>query len=131
MKKKTRNITVNNEKYAYWYSLTEEGTLIFVSPAGDKTIRACFRFENDPNRLRMSSPWFWRMSGIKAKKNQQEVEIDILMPKFIAQLIQVSIEEYPNLFQERNRKSDINNAYSLFAKLGYEEIEPIWKAALW
>ena len=46
MKRKVRNIVVDNKKYVYWYRVGEDSTQIIVSPEGDKTIRVSYEFEN-------------------------------------------------------------------------------------
>lgn len=39
MKKVTRNIIVNQCHYVYWYKLSCESTVIYVSPLDDKKIK--------------------------------------------------------------------------------------------
>lgn len=131
MEKKVRNIVVDNKKYVYWYHAGEVSTVIMVSPEGDKTIRVSYEFEN-PDREPSAElgPYFWRMSKVAAIKNQERVEIALLMPAFIAELIRTTIKKAPDIFAIRNQLTTYKNAYSFLEDMGYEEIRPMWEVSL-
>lgn len=132
MKKKVRNIVVDNKKYVYWYHEGEDSTLIIVSPEGDKTIRVSYEFENqDRGTADDIGPYFWRMSKVKATKNQEELEISLLRPAFVAELIRTTIKRSPDIFIIRNQRTTYKSAYNILEDMGYEEIHPIWEVSFW
>lgn len=132
MKRKVRNIVVDNKKYVYWYHEGEVRTIIMVSPEGDKTIRVSYEFENqDRGSAVDEGPYFWRMSKVKATKNQEELEISLLRPAFVAELIRTTIKRSPDIFIIRNQRTTYKNAYNFLADMGFEEIQPIWEVSFW
>ncbi len=131
MKKVTRNIIVNQCHYVYWYKLSCESTVIYVSPLDDKTNKISFEFENCTDLSHENDAWFWRLTKMKAQMEKETIEIEILMPKFIASLIKVAMMENLNLFKEKNTKKHFAHAYLFLEKMGYTDIDPLWEATLW
>lgn len=106
--------------------------MFIVSPEGDKTIRVSYEFENqDRGTAADIGPYFWRMSKVRATKNQEELEISLLRPAFVAELIRTTIKMSPDIFIIRNQRTTYKNAYSFLKDMGYEEIQPLWEVSFW
>lgn len=131
MRRKTRTITVLNEKYLYWYNLGDECTQISLSPKDDKTILIQIHFHNITGITHSDSAWFWELVKINATKNELSTCIKLTQPKFIADLIILLLKDTPDLFLIRNKKTVYEDGYALLAKMGYTNIQPIWNTWLW
>lgn len=131
MKKKTRNITVDGVDFRYWYSLSDECTSLFVSPAGDKTIRVCYRFLNETGVNHWDGAFFWKLTRIEAVKDGTPVTVKLLEPGFVSALIRISLKENPGLFSMRRKETIYSDAYRFVKTMGYTDLQPKWQAGLW
>lgn len=123
MKSKLRNITVNNEKFVYWYSGCSSFRLFF-SPKENKNIRFELIFsaplpDNDPHTF------FWTFYKIISIYNKEEIVLSIAMPKFIAYVISYLMLTQKELFKEK--KHHTINGMTLLNEMGYTNLKPIWK----
>lgn len=131
MEKVIRKIVVGTDSYAYWHRTGDECTVIYISPLNDKTRKVCYHFENNSGISHSDSAWFWTLADIKARKDGKETTIHLLMPKFISQLIEATLQKDPDTFRRRNKVTRFENSYTFLYQMGYEDLEPLWVCSLW
>lgn len=131
MEKATRKIVVGTDSYAYWFLTGDECTVIYISPLHDKTRKVCYHFENNTGISHSGSAWFWTLTKIKARKDGKEEIVQLLMPKFISQFIEATLQKDSDTFRQRNKVTHFENSYSFLHEMGYEDLEALWVSSLW
>lgn len=131
MKKRLHNITVNEKDYVYHCSLGELATGIFLFPKEDKTIKVNLFFYSNKEEG-SSGQRFWKMDTILAVNPEGEmVELKILLPGFIAKVIQYLNQKNPEIFERRNKETIFEDGYAILKDMGYSEINPLWVLSLY
>ena len=130
MRKKIRNIIVNNVNYVYWYNLDNQFTKIYLSVLNDKTIKIIVNFRNKSNIDYSDSPFFHRLSNINVIKGSEEFNINILSPKFVSELINYILDKNSNIFYEKNKYTNFDG-YLILEDMGYNKINPNWSLFFW
>lgn len=123
MKKKVRQITVENQNYVWWYGISERITVLYLSPAADKTNIVRIEFAKMPN-MPDGEIWSTGMSyaeKVGMTKGGERFEIKIISPKMAAMLIAYLVKERPETFG-KCREITFQDGYALLGGMGYTEI---------
>lgn len=123
MKKKVRQITVVNQNYVWWYGISKRITVLYLSPATDKTniVRIEFAKISDvPDK----KTWGIGMSyaeKVSMTKGGEQFEMKIISPKMVSMLITYLVKERPEVFDKR-REITFKDGYALLSGMGYTKI---------
>lgn len=123
MKKIVRQITVENQNYVWWYGISERVTVLYLSPAADKTNIVRIEFAKMPD-IPDGKTWSTGMSyaeKVGMMKDGERFEIKIISPKMASMLIAYLVKERPETFGKR-REITFQDGCALLGGMGYTEI---------
>lgn len=122
MGRKVRTISVNGQKFVWWYKISEQKTKVNVSPFGDKTSVVSIVFPDRDERPCYQSGFLYNESVVMTR-GDEEYCVKIVAPK-MAGLILTYLTEQNQKFV--TRKVVILNGFELLAQMGYQvtEVKP-------
>lgn len=123
MKRKVRKISVNNQKFVWWYGISENVTTVNISPFHDKTSIISIKFSD----IGRCSHWGEYNESIVMSKDDAQVCVKIVAPK-MAGLLLSYIVAGNDLFVMR--KTIILNGYEILSQMGYQIVE-VKKGIYW
>lgn len=143
MKRKVRTISVNNQKFVWWYGISEHVTTVNISPFHDKTsvisinfpdISMCFNWGecNESNIVSLQRQDIPQMylgnynENVVISKDDTQDCVKIVEPKMAGLLISYFIEK--DLFV--TRKTTVLNGYDVLSQMGYQIVE-VKKGLYW
>ena len=133
MKRKVRTISVNQQKFVWWYTIDNYITKVYLSPFEDKTSKVIVVFPDViPSLYGQYNESIVVSYGndnesIVISKEKTECCIKIVAPKMAGFLLDYFTKQ-KNMFV--TRKSIVLNGYDLFSQMGYHIIE-IKKGLCW
>ncbi len=120
MKKKTRDITVNDEKYVYWYRRNRNTSILNISPKEDKTTKIYIVFDIVvPEEEKIYCSGFY---GIECINDDEIVRISVAEPNFVSFVIEYFVST--NFF-DKNKVKTVDGI-KLLNDFGYKAIKPLW-----
>ncbi len=120
MKKKIRDISVNGEKYVYWYKRNRNTSTLNISPKEDKTTKISIVFDIVvPEEEKRYCSGFY---GVECIKDNEIVRLSVGEPKFVSFVIDYFVRT--NSFVKNKVK--IVDGIKLLNDFGYTEIKPLW-----
>ena len=119
MKRKVRTISVNGQKFIWWYKISEQETRVNVSPIADKTSVISIIFPNRSESSCYQSGYLYNESVVMSK-DDVEYCVKIIEPE-MAGLILTYFTEQNQAFV--THKNIIQNGYELLSQMGYQITE--------
>ena len=135
MKRKVRTISVNNQKFVWWYNISESETTINISPFHDKTSIIRIKFSNmadvpigtyyneniviSDDTQQYISFHVTPPSVVISKDNMHDC-VEIVAPKMVRLLISYFIARN-DLFV--TRKTIVLNGYDVLSQMGFQIVE--------
>ncbi len=115
MKKKFRVITINENKFVWWYGVSAGMSALTISPFEDKTSRAVIEFRNSGHKYKYDIifPLYFELEKDGERRGLKTIEpgMAALLAMYLSQM---------EMF--KTRKQIILNGYDLLADMGYNII---------
>ena len=122
MGRKFRTISVNGQKFVWWYKISEEETAVHVSPFGDKTSVVSIVFPDRDGKPCYQSGFSYHESVVMTK-DDEEYCVKIVSPKMAGLILTYLTGQDEGIVA---RKKVIRNGYELLAQMGYQVTEVKW-----
>ena len=140
MKRKVRTISLNNQKFVWWYGISEYVTTVNISPFHDKTsiisikfpdINTCFDSGAYNESTIISLGWQMYLGtyneSVVISKDDTQYCVKIVEPKMVGLLLSYFIARN-DLFV--TRKTNVLNGYDVLLRMGYQVVE-VKKGVYW
>ncbi len=115
MKKKYRVITINENKFVWWYGVSAGMSALTISPFEDKTSRAVIEFRDSGHNYKYDIifPLYFELEKDGERRGLKTIEpgMAALLAMYLSQM---------EMF--KTRKQLILNGYELLADMGYNII---------
>ena len=116
MKRKVRTISLNNQKFAWWYNISEHVTIVKISPLHDKTSIIRIKFPD----IVCSDYWGTYNESVVISKDDTQYCVKIVEPKMAGLLLSYFIARN-DLFV--TRKTIELNGYDVLLQMGYQIVK--------